>query len=600
MLHLLPVPQHMQMRQGAYPLMLDSYIVLPPMADSRMRVAAAQLQAEFEAGCGFAPAITCGKARPGDIALTLHEGPAQGYELTIDPAGVTIAGGGPEGMLHGAQTLRQVIRQCGWHLPALHIADAPVFAVRGFYHDQTRGRVAKLDFLKQLADEMCLYKMNQLQLYVEHTYLFRDVPELWATAGTPLTAQDILALDDYCAARGIELVPSLSSFGHLMELLRTKRFQSLCVLEEAASYPSTMPNRLWHHTIDPENEGAFPLVAALIDEFMPLFRSDKFNICCDETFDLGQGKHQGHDVGALYMGFLKKLCAHVVSRGKTPMFWGDIVLQHPEALAELPEGAICLNWNYAPGATEEGTRAFHQAGAVQYVCPGVSSWNYWLPCMSAAYENIRSMAAHGRKYGAVGLLNTDWGDFGHISDPRFSLPGMVAGACAAWGALPAEEELWRQLSCIAYGDANGQVLCHVADIARVQNAAWWLGVCHKDRMTGCLERLTDTPPLSLLPDADAARAEAVIGRAVAGMQACALHMPTEHRPMVRRWMIAAEAIRLWVRIQQTVPAGKKDEALAGQIERFLHRYEAMWREISQESELWRVRDVMTWYAQELR
>ena len=32
---------------------------------------------------------------------------------------------------------------------------------------------------------------------------------------TPLTAQEIMELDDYCAARHIELVPSLSTFGHM-------------------------------------------------------------------------------------------------------------------------------------------------------------------------------------------------------------------------------------------------------------------------------------------------------------------------------------------------------------------------------------------------
>ena len=31
----------------------------------------------------------------------------------------------------------------------------------------------------------------------------------------PLTAQEIMELDDYCAARHIELVPSLSTFGHM-------------------------------------------------------------------------------------------------------------------------------------------------------------------------------------------------------------------------------------------------------------------------------------------------------------------------------------------------------------------------------------------------
>ena len=56
--------------------------------------------------------------------------------------------------------------------------------------------------------------MNQLQLYVEHTYLFRNISELWRDE-TPLTAEEILKLDAYCQERHIDLVPSLASFGHL-------------------------------------------------------------------------------------------------------------------------------------------------------------------------------------------------------------------------------------------------------------------------------------------------------------------------------------------------------------------------------------------------
>ena len=117
-----------------------------------------------------------------------------------------------------------------------------------------------------------------------------------------------------------------------------------------------------------------------------------------------------------------------------------------QTLRELPEGTICLNWGYSAGETEDPTRILAQAGAKQYQCPGVCGWNQLLPRMADSHENIRRMAEYGRKYGAAGFLNTDWGDYGHVNDPRFSMPGMAAGACAAWGELPAPEELWAALS----------------------------------------------------------------------------------------------------------------------------------------------------------
>ena len=78
-----------------------------------------------------------------------------------------------------------------------------------------------MDYLKQVADILCRYKINQWQLYIEHTYLFRDLSEAWRE-DTPLTAQEIMELDDYCAARHIELVPSPVYLGHMYRILSTK------------------------------------------------------------------------------------------------------------------------------------------------------------------------------------------------------------------------------------------------------------------------------------------------------------------------------------------------------------------------------------------
>ena len=78
----------------------------------------------------------------------------------------------------------------------------------------------------------------------------------------------------------------------------------------------------------------------MLDQYIPLFSSNKFNICCDETFDLGEGKNKklAAEVGKgrLYIDFLKKIVEHVKGYGKQVMFWGDIILEHPELMARTP------------------------------------------------------------------------------------------------------------------------------------------------------------------------------------------------------------------------------------------------------------------------
>ena len=600
MLHLLPVPRQAEYAGGVFALTHDMCIVLENACELA-RTGTRQLQEEILAASGMQVDIRIGKARAGDIRLAVAKAePVQGYALAITAEGVTVAGNDEAGLLHGVQTLRQIIRQCGWKLPCMTVTDAPDYPVRGFYHDQTRGRVGTLDWLKHLADEACFYKLNHLQLYVEHTYLYRDLTELWATAVDPLTAEDIMALDDYCAARGIELVPSMSSFGHLFELLHTKTYASLCETENSERMPSTMPNRMHHLTIDPCNPASFALIASMLDEYMALFRTKLFNICADETFDLGKGRNQGKSEQELYMPFVKKLCNHVASTGRTPMFWGDIVLRFPAALSELPEGTICLNWGYSENETEDAARILAQAGAKQYLCPGVRGWNQLIPLMNSGYENIRRMAEYGCKYSAVGFLNTDWGDYGNVNDPRFSLPGMAAGACASWGKLPGPDTLWESLSMLMYTDRSCRALSHVAALATAQVCRWWHVVQHMEWMRGRMAGSREASPLAQMTEERILSTEEIIESAVTGLRECCQHMDAAQRPMVDKWLLAAEGIRLWNRAGPAVYAGKKDPALAAGLEKWLRRYQPMWREISRESELWRIREVCTWYANELR
>lgn len=602
MLQLLPTPKSLRMDEGFFVISPQTRIVMDKAWMGQIRTAAQQLQQEVEAACGLHLECTGGAARPGDIRLCMEPGMAgDGYALAITPDGVRICGRWVTDVLCGAQTLRQIIRQCGWNLPALGIEDAAAFKARGFYHDVTRGRVPTLAWLEQLADECCFYKINQLQLYVEHTYLFRDLPELHRAAGTPLTAEEILELDEYCSRRGIDLVPSLSTFGHLFELLHTKRFSHLCELPDSDVMPSTMPNRMAHHTIDPTNPDSMRLILAMIDEYMALFRSPYFNICADETFDLGKGRNRGREERGLYMGFVRKLCEHVISRGRTPMFWGDIVVKFADAVKELPEGTICLNWGYAADVSEDSARILFSAGARQYVCPGVGGWNQWMPRIRNSYHNIRRMAEYGVKYGADGLLNTDWGDYGHINDPRFSLPGMIFGACAAWnGNLPDLDAMLTAVSRFTYGDTSGRIVSILADLADAPVYSWWHIVRYKDKAQGLLSDPWGEPQGQPVDAARFAAGQARLAAAETALRACSMHLSPASRPMVARWLNAAEAIRLWDQAYHAVLKGEKSAATAQALLRWLQRYEAQWREVSKESELWRIRDVTTWYAEQLQ
>ena len=96
----------------------------------------------------------------------------------------------------------------------------------GFMLDVSRGRVPTMPALFRLADRLRLLGFAQLQLYVEHTFAFPGHEDAWRGA-SPLTAEEIRALDTHCRARGVELVPNLNSFGHVERWLKHEKYKPL-------------------------------------------------------------------------------------------------------------------------------------------------------------------------------------------------------------------------------------------------------------------------------------------------------------------------------------------------------------------------------------
>ncbi|HEX4350154.1 MAG TPA: glycoside hydrolase family 20 zincin-like fold domain-containing protein, partial [Verrucomicrobiae bacterium] len=135
----------------------------------------------------------------------------EGYTLIIDKRGVTIEFYEPSGLRAATATLRQLLSQYGRRLPCLKIRDWPDFARRGVMLDISRGRVPKLETLLDLAEKLADLKINELQLYTEHTFAYRKYKSIWQSWGA-LTAREIQILDARCRELGIDLVPNQNSF----------------------------------------------------------------------------------------------------------------------------------------------------------------------------------------------------------------------------------------------------------------------------------------------------------------------------------------------------------------------------------------------------
>ncbi len=424
---LAPVPRKVRPAPGAF--------AVPPGLE--------QALARYTVGSDLPPGITARVDRA-------RVGHAEGYDLRVRPEGVRLLAADPAGLYYGVGTLRQLLRQLlrqaggkegARSLPCLHIEDWPSYPARGVMLDISRDRVPTMATLRRLIDLWAGLKYNQVQLYTEHTFAYRNHEEVWREA-SPLTPAEVEELDRCCRERAIELVPNQNSFGHMERWLRHPRYRELA--DATDGFPD--PWGGWQEeptTLNPLDPASIELLRGLYDELLPHFASGLFNVGADEPIDLGHGRSreacQRLGVGRVYLDFLSKIHREVTGRGRRMQCWADVLVRHPELVREVPRDLLVLDWGYEedhPFAAE--CRTIAEAGAQFYVCPGTSSWNSLGGRWANARANITGAAREGLRAGASGLLLTDWGDNGHWQQLPVSYPAYVCGAAAAWN--PGSEE----------------------------------------------------------------------------------------------------------------------------------------------------------------
>jgi hypothetical protein len=467
---LLPQPRHVERQPHMHALQPDRLIWLDSAAPQRLHFAAQRFQQALIDRAHLAWPIVAGATATDQVGLALRLAPdritqPEGYELSIEPECITIAARDEAGVFYGVCTLIQLLDTMSEAtLPGLRIADWPDFPVRGVMLDVSRDKVPTQDTTKALIDRLASWKINQFQLYTEHTFAYRRHPDVWAKA-SPFTGEDILELDAYCRERFVELVPNQNSFGHMHRWFELPQYLPLAEAPDGFEFP-------WGHSDEPfslcpTDPRSLTLVTELFDELLPHFTSKLVHVGCDETFDVGQGRSRAEcdrlGAGRVYLDYLHKVHREVTAREHIMQFWGDIIVEHPDLISELPKDAIALEWGYeAHHPFDEHGARFARAGLPFYLCPGTSSWNSLGGRTTNALGNLRSAVENGLKHGAAGILNTEWGDNGHWQTLPINYLGYAMGAAYSWvWEANREADVPRVISQFAFDDPSGN-FGHVA------------------------------------------------------------------------------------------------------------------------------------------
>ncbi len=328
-----------------------------------------QYAEKLSGSAGNAPflIIQCQQQTESDTLFTGEQ-----YTIDIDDENITLKAPGPHGILHGLQTLLQLIgsdRKRVW-IRTAYIEDAPRYPWRGLMIDVCRHWIPK-DVLLRNLDAMAALKMNVLHLHLSDYQAFRiecrTFPKLHelGSGGNYFTQEDIRDIIEYAANRGIRVIPEFDLPGH-----STSWFAGYPAL---ASMPGPyVPDTVFgilKPVMNPANEYVYEFLSGFFKEMAGLFPDPYIHIGGDEVNpeqwkqnpEIGKfmEKKGIKDYHGLQAYFNIRLDSILHRYGKKMSGWDEIL--NPA----LPEDIVVQSWRSQKSlfeAVRKGGKAILSAG----------------------------------------------------------------------------------------------------------------------------------------------------------------------------------------------------------------------------------------------
>jgi hexosaminidase len=381
---LIPLPQKMECREGAFPLGPKTRI----QTDVPSRDTGAYLAERLNQATGYSLKLdnhTQAQPAKGAILLTTKDakpelGP-EGYELTVTPDSVVVRASKSAGLFYGVQSLLQLlppevfaakpVAGVDWKVPCVQIEDQPRFKWRGFMLDVARHFFTKEE-VKQMLDVMALHKINTLHFHLTDDQgwrieikkyprltqvgAWRDEagfgldPKLSTTYGPDgryggfYTQDDIRELVAYAQGKHITIVPEIEMPGHASAALAA--FPELSC--SGGPYTPNAKGGVFAGVYCAGKDETFEFLQNVLAEVRQLFPGQDIHIGGDEVpkdnwkkCPLCQARMKKEGLKTeheLQSYFIRRIEKFVTAQGRNLIGWSEI------REGGLAQNAIVMDW----------------------------------------------------------------------------------------------------------------------------------------------------------------------------------------------------------------------------------------------------------------
>ena len=383
---IIPAPVSIQLSEGNFEI--DSHTSIRIEHEKKeLKPAAEFLAARIQAISGYELPVKKRKGKAIRLAIEKIEGlGAEGYQLHVSPAEITIKANTRAGIIYGIQSLLQTLpavrTNAALLVPGMTVTDYPRFKWRGMHLDVSRHFFSP-EVVKQYIDLLASYKMNtfhwhlvddqgwriEIKKYpkltevgawrVDHTDRpWDERPQAKSgekpTYGGYYTQEQIKDIVAYARQRNVTVVPEIEMPGHVASAIAAYPHLSCA---QKPQLPLTGGNyKDMASNYCPGNEEVFTFLEDVLDEVVELFPSQYVHIGGDEVDKSGWKKcpkcqkrmaDEGlKSVEELQSYFIHRMESYLLTKKRRIIGWDEILE------GGLAPQATVMSWRGENGGIE--------------------------------------------------------------------------------------------------------------------------------------------------------------------------------------------------------------------------------------------------------